>query len=101
MNSVSIGIVVALFVGKQVGVFGTFWLAIRTGVARMPRDSNWGSLYGLAVLTGIGFTMSLFISNLAFESGGFEFFDATRLGVLVGSTASALIGFALLRLSLK
>jgi len=101
VNSVSIGIVLALFLGKQLGVFATFWLTIRAGVATMPRDSSWQSLYGIAVLTGIGFTMSLFIGNLAFDSGDFEYFDATRLGVLVGSTASAVIGFGLLKLSLR
>ncbi len=100
LNSVSVGIIVALVVGKQLGVFGAVWLAVATGVARRPKGTSWMSLYGLAVLTGIGFTMSLFIGNLAFEHGGFEYFDATRLGVLIGSTISAVLGFGILRWAL-
>jgi NhaA family Na+:H+ antiporter len=100
VNPVSVGIVLALFVGKQVGVFGAVWLSIRAGLVRMPRELDWASLYGLAVLTGIGFTMSLFIGSLAFEAGGFEYFDATRLGVLVGSSVSALLGYGVLKLAL-
>jgi NhaA family Na+:H+ antiporter len=94
---VSMGIAAGLFFGKQVGVFGTAWLMIRMGWARMPDGANWAAIYGIALLTGIGFTMSLFIGSLAFERGQFDFIAATRVGVLIGSIASAVAGYLLLR----
>jgi len=100
LSTVSVGIAVGLFAGKQLGVFGLAWLAIRTGLAKMPAGANWRSLYGVSVLTGIGFTMSLFIGGLAFERGNFDYLTATRLGVLSGSAASAVLGFLVLRFSL-
>ncbi len=93
---VPLGIVCGLFFGKQFGVFVSCWLAIRMGWARLPEGANWASLYGIAVLCGIGFTMSLFIGNLAFEHGGFNNLAATRVGVLVGSLLSAVIGSVIL-----
>ncbi|WP_374440905.1 Na+/H+ antiporter NhaA [Stella sp.] len=88
-------IALGLFVGKQAGVMLAAGLAIAAGVARLPRGTSWSQLYGAALLTGIGFTMSLFIGSLAFHSD--RVLDQMRLGVLVGSLASALAGAAWLR----
>lgn len=96
-GSVPLGIAAGLFVGKQLGVFGLCWLAIRTGMARMPEGAGWLELYGVALLSGIGFTMSLFIGSLAFPAGDVESATAVRLGVLVGSLLSGVAGYLLLR----
>jgi len=93
-NPVFLGIALGLFIGKQVGVFGFTWLLIRSGLARLPAGATWRGLYGVSVLTGIGFTMSLFIGGLAFPGG--EAMAETRLGVLAGSVLSALMGYAIL-----
>lgn len=95
-GTVSVGIAAGLFLGKQLGVFGAVWLAVKLGIARLPRDSSWLSVYGVALLTGIGFTMSLFIGSLAFERGSFDQLAATRVGVLAGSLLSAAAGYLLL-----
>jgi NhaA family Na+:H+ antiporter len=87
---VALGIVLGLFLGKQFGVFAACWLAVRSGLAQLPVGSNWVTLHGVAILTGIGFTMSLFVGALAFPGG--EHDTAVRLGVLAGSTLSAVIG---------
>lgn len=87
---VALGIVLGLFIGKQFGVFVACWLAVRFGLAQLPAGSNWTSLHGVAILTGIGFTMSLFVGSLAFPAG--EYDTAVRLGVLTGSLLSAIIG---------
>ena len=94
---VSIGIAVGLFLGKQLGVFGVVWLAVKLRLASLPQDSDWLSIYGVALLTGIGFTMSLFIGSLAFERGAFDYLAATRVGVLTGSVLSAVAGYLILR----
>ena len=94
---VSIGIAAGLFLGKQLGVFGVVWLVVKLKLASLPTGSNWLSIYGVALLTGIGFTMSLFIGSLAFERGAFDQLAATRVGVLVGSVMSATAGYLLLR----
>ena len=99
-NRIVIGIIVGLFIGKQVGVFGCIWLMVKLGFARLPRNTTWASLYGVSILAGIGFTMSLFIGSLAFEHGDFDHSDATRLGVLIGSLLSALCGYGVLRWTL-
>ncbi len=91
-----LGIAAGLVLGKQAGVFGASLLAIRAGWARMPDGVSWRQLYGLAALTGIGFTMSLFIGNLAFVDPAQM--DAVKIGVLGGSTLAGLIGFLTLRL---
>ena len=101
VGPVSIGIAVGLFVGKQLGVFGVVWLAVRLRLAALPQGSNWLSIYGVALLTGIGFTMSLFIGSLAFERGAFDQIAATRVGVLAGSVISAAAGYLLLRRAFK
>ncbi len=100
LGPVSIGIALGLFIGKQAGVFGAVWLAVRVGAATLPKDTTWTMVYGVALLTGIGFTMSLFIGSLAFERGAFDFLAATRVGVLAGSVVSAVAGYLVLRSAL-
>lgn len=87
---VALGIILGLFFGKQIGVTVACWLAVRSGIAQLPAGSNWRSLHGVAIITGIGFTMSLFVGALAFPSG--EHDTEIRLGVLVGSMLSAIVG---------
>jgi NhaA family Na+:H+ antiporter len=100
-GTVPVGIAVGLFVGKQVGIFGCIALAIALGLGRMPAGANWVQLYGVTVLAGIGFTMSLFIGNLAFQHGNFDYSAAVRVGVMAGSLASGLVGYTVLRLSTR
>ncbi|MGD2117580.1 MAG: Na+/H+ antiporter NhaA [Chromatiales bacterium] len=99
LHPVPLGIAVGLFVGNQIGVFGFSWLAIRLGVARLPQGVGWVQLYGVSMLCGIGFTMSLFISSLAFEQGGHGIAVDDRLGILAGSVISAVLGYLVLRFS--
>lgn len=96
VDPVPLGVALGLFVGKQIGVFLAAVLAIRSGLATLPKGSNWPQLYGVALLCGIGFTMSLFIGNLAFP-GAAHLIDEVKVGVLLGSIASALAGVWLLR----
>ncbi|PWC58119.1 sodium:proton antiporter [Azospirillum sp. TSH7] len=97
LEPVPLGIALGLFVGKQVGVFLAVWIAVHIGVVERPARASWGQVYGVAVLTGIGFTMSLFIGTLAFADP--EHAVAVRLGVLAGSLASALVGYGLLHVA--
>jgi NhaA family Na+:H+ antiporter len=102
LHPVPLGIAAGLFFGKQLGIFLSCWLAIRLGIARMPKGASWMSLYGVAALCGVGFTMSLFVGSLAFESSGTDMhsvFDE-RLGIIVGSIASGILGYLVLRHSL-
>lgn len=92
---VTLGIMLGLFVGKQIGVFGAVWLAVKLGLARKPDGVSWGMIYGVSILCGIGFTMSLFIGGLAFE--GPEAARAVRVGVLAASALAAVCGLAVLR----
>ena len=96
-DSVPLGIELGLFVGKQVGVFGLAYLVIRFGLAPLPRGVTLLQLYGVSVLTGIGFTMSLFIGSLAFELGGPDYVVDDRLGILTGSLFSGILGYLVLR----
>ncbi|MHB1259911.1 Na+/H+ antiporter NhaA, partial [Thiobacillus sp.] len=91
----SLGIVLGLLVGKQLGIFSAVWLAVKLGVAKLPVGTNWWHLYGVALVAGIGFTMSLFIAGLAFSDP--EVFRSARLSVVVGSLLSAAGGVAVLR----
>jgi Na+:H+ antiporter, NhaA family len=88
------GIALGLFVGKQIGIFGSVWCAVKLGIAIRPKDASWTQIYGVALLCGIGFTMSLFIGGLAFPNPAQG--DAVKIGVLIGSVASALLGAAVL-----
>jgi len=97
LEPVPLGIVLGLFLGKQLGVFGAAWLVVRLGLARLPVGVTWFQFYGIALLCGIGFTMSLFIASLAFESVGQQHIEAVRLGILVASSLSAVAGYLLLR----
>lgn len=99
-HNVPLGIILGLFVGKQVGVFAFCWLAIKLKLTALPNGISWGSLYGTAILCGIGFTMSLFIGSLAFEETEVNFMFDDRLGILVGSLISGIVGYIVLRLSL-
>jgi NhaA family Na+:H+ antiporter len=92
---IPLGIALGLFLGKQIGVFGFAWLGTRLGLCRLPAGIGWTQVYGVALLSGIGFTMSLFIGTLAFA--GPEQAAAVRLGVLTGSTLSAVLGYLVLR----
>ena len=91
---VPMGIAVGLLVGKTVGVFGLTWLAVKTGIAALPQGANWGQVLGVAILCGIGFTMSLFVGSLAFVPGASEYAGMDRMGILTGSLFAALIGYA-------
>ncbi|MBM3541978.1 MAG: Na+/H+ antiporter NhaA [Alphaproteobacteria bacterium] len=95
-ETVTLGIAAGLFVGKQIGIFGTVALAILLGLAARPAGASWLHLYAMAVVSGIGFTMSLFIGRLAFEDPSYA--APVRLGVLVGSLASTILGLLLFRL---
>ncbi|MGB3625526.1 MAG: Na+/H+ antiporter NhaA [Henriciella sp.] len=97
LSPLPLGIAAGLFIGKQIGVFGATVLAVKAGIARRPEGANWMHLYGVACLTGIGFTMSLFIGTLAFDSTAQ--LDQVRIGVLLGSLLSALTGIAMLMLA--
>ena len=101
LHGVPLGIAMGLFLGKQLGIFGCCWLFIRLKLAAMPDGMNWLRLYGVAVLCGVGFTMSLFIGSLAFEESGEDLFFDERLGILLGSLLSGIAGYLILRFSLN
>jgi NhaA family Na+:H+ antiporter len=96
---VPLGILAGLFVGKQIGIFGATWLAVKAGLARLPTGARWIDIYGVAVLGGIGFTMGLFIGSLAFEHGAEGYIALDRLGILVGSLLSMVWGYGVLRIA--
>lgn len=95
----TLGIIVGLFFGKQLGILGATWLAVRAGLSPKPAGSTWLQIYGVAILCGIGFTMSLFIGSLSFSDPALQ--DRIRLGVIVGSLASALAGVLVLRFAAR
>jgi len=97
-NPVPMGIMFGLFLGKQLGVFGFSWLAIKSGLARFPKGSSWKQLYGVSILTGIGFTMSLFVDTLAYDDTQIYHY-ADKLAILLGSFVSGLAGYLVLRTS--
>lgn len=101
LHDVPVGIALGLFVGKQVGIFGLCWLAIKFGLTSLPKGMNYMSLYGTAALCGIGFTMSLFIGGLAFEETGVNLLFDERLGIIIGSLASGIVGYLVLKVALK
>ncbi len=95
LNPVPLGILCGLFIGKQIGVFIFSYAAIKLKVAEMPNNSDWVTFYGVGVLTGIGFTMSLFVGNLAFSDAN-QYQDGVKIGVLLGSLLSTLFGYMLI-----
>ena len=95
MEPVPLGILCGLFLGKQIGVFLFSYLSIKFKFAEMPTNSNWAKFYGVGILTGIGFTMSLFIGNLAFVADN-QYMDGVKIGVLSGSLLSTLVGYLVL-----
>ena len=95
LNTVPLGILVGLFVGKQLGVFVFSYISIKLKFAQMPNNSNWINFYGVGILTGIGFTMSLFVGNLAFVEN-IQYIDGVKIGVLSGSLLSTVFGYLLL-----
>ena len=100
LHGVPVGIALGLFFGKQLGVFGFCWLGVKLKLARMPSDMSYLSLYGIALLCGIGFTMSLFIGSLAFGDSNFSSLFDERVGIITGSVISALCGYFVLKYSL-
>tara|TARA_Y100000591_G_scaffold125523_1_gene107445 strand:- start:5084 stop:6256 length:1173 start_codon:yes stop_codon:yes gene_type:complete len=97
---VPLGIVLGLFFGKQIGVLLFSYISVKFKFAKMPNNSNWLSIYGVSILTGIGFTMSLFVGNLAFAEN-LEYIDGVKIGVLTGSLLSTVFGYILLLISSK
>ncbi|NWF35832.1 Na+/H+ antiporter NhaA [Mariprofundus sp. KV] len=100
LHPVTVGIALGLFVGKQLGVFTFAWLAVKMGLATLPSKVSWSLIYGVSLLCGVGFTMSLFIGSLAFESGGENLFFDERLGIIAASTLSAICGYLWLKRAL-
>lgn len=97
LHPLSLGIIIGLFLGKQLGIFGASWLAVRTKLAKLPYQVTWWHIYGTALICGIGFTMSLFIAGLAFGENELTFL--VRLGVLTGSILSGIAGYSILFLN--
>jgi NhaA family Na+:H+ antiporter len=97
---VPLGIALGLFLGKQIGIFGGCWLMVKLRLARLPQGVGWGALYGVALLCGVGFTMSLFIGSLAFEHSQVNQLFDERLGIIAGSLLSGFAGYLVLRWSL-
>ena len=97
---VSLGIIAGLFIGHQCGVFCFSWIAVKSGLAQLPEDIDWLDMYGVSLLCGIGFTMSLFINSLAYEHGNSYFDTQARIGILLGSLVSAVTGYFVLRFAL-
>ena len=98
LDKVPLGIVLGLFVGKQLGVFVFSYISIKLKIAQMPGNSSWYNFYGVGILTGIGFTMSLFVGNLAFVENA-QYMDGVKIGVLTGSLLSTLAGYFLILLT--
>lgn len=96
LHNIPLGIALGLFIGKQFGVFVFCWLGIKLKLAKLPKGITWPVLYGTAVLTGIGFTISLFKGSLAFEETGVNLMYDERLGIFLGSIASGVLGFSIL-----
>ena len=100
LNPVPLGIMCGLFFGKQLGVFVLSYIAVKLKIADKPNNATWLSFYGVSILTGIGFTMSLFVGNLAFANN-IEYLDGVKIGVLIGSFLSTIFGYFILTLNKK
>lgn len=99
-HPVTLGVIMGLLLGKPVGILSFVGAAVVLGLAKLPKHVTWSQLLGVAMACGIGFTMSLFIAGLAFEHGSGDYFSGDRLGILVGSLLSAVVGYGVLRFSL-
>jgi Na+:H+ antiporter, NhaA family len=95
LDPIQLGIALGLFIGKQIGIAGSIWIAVRCGVGTLPEGADWRQIYGLSLLTGIGFTMSLFTGTLAFPAEGYDV--DVRVAVLLASLLSAILGYLVLR----
>ncbi len=101
LHPVPLGVAAGLFVGKQLGVFAFCWIGVKSGIAKLPKGATWPMIYGVAVLCGIGFTMSLFIASLAFEHTSDNLLFDERIGILLGSVVSAAVGYLILNRVLR
>ena len=99
-HSVPLGIALGLFLGKQIGIFGLIWAAVKLKWTKLPAGMSWQSLYGVAALAGVGFTMSLFIGSLAFEETSVNLLFDERLGIIIGSLLAGITGYFVLNRSL-
>ncbi|MGL6002166.1 MAG: Na+/H+ antiporter NhaA [Plesiomonas sp.] len=99
-SALPLGIAAGLFLGKPLGIFSFSFLSVKFGLAKLPDGVNFRQIFAVSVLCGIGFTMSMFIASLAFEHAGMEYGVYSRLGILIGSTLAAVIGYSLLRIFL-
>lgn len=97
LHNVPIGIALGLFVGKQIGIFSFCFLSVKLNLTKLPEGMDWSTLYGTTILCGIGFTMSLFIGSLAFEETGVNLLFDERLGIMIGSLVSGIVGYLILR----
>lgn len=97
-NPLMFGVAGGLFIGKQIGIFGSTWLAVKSGWIKLPEKATWLDIYGIALICGVGFTMSLFIGTLAFPQVGTSHAALVRLGVLIGSMTSGILGYLVLHL---
>ncbi len=100
IHPVTTGIIAGLVAGKPIGILLFVGLGVLLGLAKLPKGVNWAQIVGVAFACGIGFTMSLFIAGLAFEHGSGDYFAGDRLGILVGSVLSAVLGYLVLQFSL-
>lgn len=98
---VTLGILLGLFLGKQIGVFGFAWISTKLGLGKLQEGLTFPSIYGVSLLAGIGFTMSLFIGSLAFEHGGPDYTTSVRMGIIGGSLLSAIFGYLVLKTQFK
>ncbi len=98
-NPITLGIAIGLFVGKQIGIFGVCWIAIKLKLTELPKEVSWLQFYGVCLLCGIGFTMSLFIGTLAFEDQALAYQTTVKLGVVIGSLASTIVAVSVLNIS--
>jgi len=97
LHSIPLGIALGLLVGKQIGIFGTTWLMVKNKLAPMPHNTTWKDIYGVSLVAGIGFTMSLFIGGLAFGYDNVEHGALVRMGIMSGSLVSGILGYGFLR----
>ena len=101
LHGIPLGIALGLFFGNQIGIFIFCWVGVKLRLTTLPEDISWMSLYGTAALCGVGFTMSLFIGSLAFEETGANYLVDERIGILIGSLLSGILGYFVLNKSLS